>query len=95
MLNRLIRPRPATLAGRALFEAAAVQAQHDAQAAVRWLRAHAADLGVDPSRIAIGGGSAGADVALLVGAHSEDPGTSGTPGQSSSSMRSALTGCPG
>ena len=64
-------------------QAAAVDAQHDAQAAVRWLRAHAAQYGVDPDRIAIGGGSAGADVALLVGAHSEDPGTSGTPGESS------------
>jgi acetyl esterase/lipase len=64
-------------------EAAAIEAQHDAQAAVRWLRAHAAQYGIDPTRIAIGGGSAGADVALLVGAHSEDPGNSGTPGESS------------
>lgn len=63
--------------------AAAIEAQHDAQAAVRWLRAHAAQYGVDPIRIAVGGGSAGADTALLVGAHSEDPGSSGTPGESS------------
>jgi dienelactone hydrolase len=62
---------------------AAVAAQHDAQAAVRWLRAHAAEYGIDPTRIAVGGGSAGAATALLVGAHSEDPGSSGTPGQSS------------
>ena len=64
-------------------EAAAIEAQHDAQAAVRWLRAHAADYGIDPTRIAVGGGSAGADTALLVGIHSEDPGSSGTPGESS------------
>jgi dienelactone hydrolase len=64
-------------------QAAAVEAQHDAQAAVRWLRAHAAGYGVDPDRIAVGGGSAGADAALLVGLHSEDTGSSGTPGVSS------------
>ena len=64
-------------------QAAAVEAQHDAQAAVRWLRAHAAAYGVDPDRIAVGGGSAGADTALLVGIHSEDTGSSGTPGVSS------------
>jgi acetyl esterase/lipase len=62
---------------------AAEAAQHDAQAAVRWLRAHAADYGVDPNRIAVGGGSAGATTALLVGNHSDDPGDSGTPGVSS------------
>jgi len=62
---------------------AAVAAQHDAQAAVRWLRAHAAQYGIDPTRIAVGGGSAGAATALLVGIHSEDPGSSGTPGESS------------
>jgi acetyl esterase/lipase len=62
---------------------AAQAAQHDAQAAVRWLRAHASDYGVDPNRIAVGGGSAGATTALLVGNHSDDPGDSGTPGVSS------------
>jgi dienelactone hydrolase len=72
-----VQPVPASC------EAAAVEAQHDGQAAVRFLRAHAAEYGIDPTRIAIGGGSAGADVALLVGAHSEDPGSSGTPGESS------------
>jgi dienelactone hydrolase len=64
-------------------KAAAIEAQHDAQAAVRWLRAHAAEYRIDPTRIAIGGGSAGAVTALLVGAHSEDVGSSGTPDQSS------------
>jgi acetyl esterase/lipase len=72
-----VHPPPASC------EAAAIEAQHDAQAAVRWLRANAATYGIDPNRIAVGGGSAGADTALLVGAHSEDPGTSGTPGESS------------
>jgi dienelactone hydrolase len=59
---------------------AALEAQHDAQAAVRWLRSHAASLGIDPSRIGIGGESAGGITATLVGLHSEDVGSSGNPG---------------
>jgi dienelactone hydrolase len=59
---------------------AAINAQHDAQAAVRWLRANAGSYGIDPSRIGIGGESAGAITATLVGVHSEDPGDSGNPG---------------
>jgi dienelactone hydrolase len=59
---------------------AALEAQHDAQAAVRWLRANAATYKIDPNRIGIGGESAGAITATLVGLHSEDPGTSGNPG---------------
>ena len=35
----------------------------DGKSAVRWLRAHAAELGIDPHRIAAGGGSAGGHVA--------------------------------
>ena len=59
---------------------AITDAQHDAQAAVRWLRRNADELRVDPDRIAIGGTSAGAITALMVGNHVEDPGTSGNPG---------------
>jgi dienelactone hydrolase len=59
---------------------AALEAQHDAQAAVRWLRANAATYHIDASRIGIGGESAGAITATLVGLHSEDVGTSGNPG---------------
>jgi acetyl esterase/lipase len=40
---------------------------HDAQAAVRWLRNHAADYGVDPARIYAWGDSAGGHLASLVG----------------------------
>jgi acetyl esterase/lipase len=35
----------------------------DAKSAMRWVRAHAQDLGVDPDRIASGGGSAGGHLA--------------------------------
>lgn len=62
---------------------AALDAQHDAQAAVRFLRANAGRYGIDPSRIGIGGDSAGAIAATLVGLRSDDPGTSGNPGFSS------------
>jgi len=35
----------------------------DGKSAIRWIRRHAAELGVDPARIAAGGGSAGGHVA--------------------------------
>lgn len=35
----------------------------DGNSAIRWLRAHAGELGIDPERIAAGGGSAGGHVA--------------------------------
>jgi acetyl esterase/lipase len=59
-------------------------AQHDAQAAVRFLRANATTYGVDAHRIAIAGTSAGAITAENVAYNAEDPGTSGNPGFSSS-----------
>jgi acetyl esterase/lipase len=40
-----------------------VQCVADARSAIRWVRAHAARLGIDPSRIAAGGGSAGGHLA--------------------------------
>ncbi len=63
--------------------AAALAAQHDGQAAVRWLRANAATYHVDPNRIAVSGGSAGGATALLLATNSEDTGDSGNPGESS------------
>jgi len=43
--------------------AKAVDCVRDAKSAVRWIRTNAARLGVDPSRIAAGGGSAGGHIA--------------------------------
>lgn len=39
----------------------------DARSAMRWVRAHAAELGIDPARIGAGGGSAGGHLAAFVG----------------------------
>ena len=64
-------------------EQAALSAQHDAQAAVRFLRANATTYRIDPNRVAVAGGSAGAVTSLLVDWHSDDPGDSGNPGPSS------------
>jgi predicted esterase len=65
------------------YIAEAKDAAHDAQAAVRWVRAHAADYGVNPDLIAMAGHSAGGIISQMVAWNSEDPGTSGTPGVSS------------
>lgn len=51
------------MSGEALFPALL----HDAKAAVRWLRAHAAQLLLDPNRIAAWGGSAGGWQAAMLG----------------------------
>ena len=62
---------------------AANAAQHDAQAAVRWLRANQTRYRIDPDRIAMAGSSAGGITALLAAYRSDDPGTSGNPAPSS------------
>jgi acetyl esterase/lipase len=54
---------------------AALAAREDAQNAVRWLRANAKRLRVDPHRVAIGGTSAGAVTALLLATSPADPAT--------------------
>jgi dipeptidyl aminopeptidase/acylaminoacyl peptidase len=69
---------------------AALGAQHDAQAAVRWLRANASTYKIDTTRIASAGASAGAVTSLLVDWRPEDPGDSGNPGPSSK-IRAAVS----
>ena len=53
------------------------EAREDAQSAVAFLRTHASTYGIDPTRIAIGGSSAGAITALHVGYASGGNPTSG------------------
>ncbi|MGY1812691.1 alpha/beta hydrolase fold domain-containing protein [Blastococcus sp. SYSU D00820] len=53
---------------------------HDAKAAVRWLRARAGDLGVDPGRIAAWGESAGGHLAELLGLTGDRPELAGEVG---------------
>jgi para-nitrobenzyl esterase len=67
-----------------LGEAVKADAQHDVQAAVRWLRANASDLRINPAYIYVAGYSAGGTTALRVAAWPGDFGTSGNPGNSSS-----------
>ena len=55
-------------------------AQHDALAAIRWVRANAADLRVDPARVIIAGHSAGGLTTFQAVFNHEDEGVSGNSG---------------
>jgi len=57
----------ATITYRLAHEAPFPAAVQDAKCAVRWMRANARELGVDPRKIAVVGGSAGGHLALMVG----------------------------
>jgi acetyl esterase/lipase len=60
--------------------AAAIDAKHDAQAAVRWFRANSATYNINAAQISMAGFSAGAITSLIVAYTSDDPGDSGNPG---------------
>lgn len=71
------------LAGEAPYPAAV----EDCKCAVRWMRAKAAELGVDPQRIAVVGGSAGGHLSMMVGYSSDVPVLEGTGGHEGVSSR--------
>ena len=58
-------------------------AQHDVQAAVRWLRSQATALRIHPAHIYVTGYSSGAVAGLRAAARPNDPGSSGNPEASS------------
>lgn len=64
-------------------------AMHDCRAAVRWLRAHAAKYHIDPTRIGAMGGSAGGNLALMLGVTGEVANFEGESGDLSHSARVA------
>jgi acetyl esterase/lipase len=81
------------LSGQARFPAQI----HDAKASIRWLRANAAELGIDPDRIGVWGHSAGGHLAALLGSSrglDELEGDSGSAGVSSGVQAVAAISAP-
>jgi acetyl esterase/lipase len=62
----------------------------DCRNAVRWVRAHAKVLGVNPDKIAVAGGSAGGYLALMVGLSDDKTGPGGDPAAKVSARVSAV-----
>ena len=62
----------------------------DCRNAVRWVRAHAKELGVNPDKIAVAGGSAGGYHALMVGLSDDKTGPGGDPAATHSAKVSAV-----
>ena len=62
----------------------------DCRNAVRWVRAHAKELGVNPDKIAVAGGSAGGYLALMVGLSDDKTGPGGDPSAKHSAKVSAV-----
>jgi acetyl esterase/lipase len=80
------------IAERARCERAILGARDDAAMAISWLRANAATYGIDPTRVAVGGSSAGAITAIHVGQTLNVPG-SPPPADSRVSAVLAMSGC--
>ena len=60
------------------FGTSPLESVADGRAALRWVQDHAAELGVDPRRVVVGGNSAGGHVALWTAITHTPPGSNGT-----------------
>lgn len=77
----------ATVSYRLLPKSPFPAAVHDVKCAVRWMRANARKLNVDPDRIGVIGGSAGGHLAMMIGYSSDVPKLEGTGGHAGVSSR--------
>lgn len=57
------------------FNTSPLESVADARAALRWVQAHADELGIDPKRVVVGGNSAGGHVALWTAIAATPPGS--------------------
>ena len=80
----------ATISYRFSDEAKYPAAVEDAKCAVRWMRANAKNLNVDPNRICCGGGSAGGHLAAMLATTSHLKKLEGTGGHEGASSRVCL-----
>lgn len=60
---------------RGRFGTSALEAVSDGRAAIRWIQDHAAELGIDPARIVVGGSSTGGHLALWTAITKPPPGS--------------------
>jgi len=80
----------ASVAYRLSHEAAFPAQLHDVKAAIRWLRNHAGEYGIDGSRIGVWGSSAGGHLVALLGTTGDAPDLEGSVGESGSSRVQAV-----
>jgi acetyl esterase/lipase len=77
----------ATIDYRLSFQAKFPAQIEDCKAAIRWVRAHAADYNLDPNRIGAAGSSAGGHLVALLGTTPDDPALEGDEGNKGVSSR--------
>lgn len=66
---------------------------HDCKAALRWLRAHAAEYGIDPARVGVWGPSAGGHLSALLGTSGGVKELEGGPWEQSSRVQAVCDFC--
>jgi len=82
-IGKLVRTLPCVVAAvnyRFTSQAPWPAQLHDCKAAIRWLRAHATQYGIDPARVAVWGIGAGAHLALMLATTGDNRGFSGSVG---------------